>query len=103
MPLQSHACRCNHTPVCPPPFSRPCLLQGVSSDLEQLPCDWHMEPEEVDILKRPDGSDWQLGAGAFGVVLKAKRAGVQPVAVKASGVCCLDEQGWCAAGLACAS
>ncbi len=60
-------------------------MQGFSSDLEQLPCDWRMEPEELEILKRPDGSDWQLGSGAFGVVLKAKRAGVQPVAVKVSG------------------
>jgi serine/threonine protein kinase len=56
--------------------------KGFGSDLEQLPCDWRMEPEELEILKRPDGSDWQLGTGAFGVVLKAKRAGVQPVAVK---------------------
>lgn len=61
-----------------------------------------MEPEELEILKRPDGSNWQLGTGAFGVVLKAKRAGVQPVAVKASGVCCLEmhrggvQQGWAA-------
>lgn len=39
-------------------------------------------PEELQYLKRPDGSPWQLGSGGFGVVLKAKRGGVQPVAVK---------------------
>ena len=29
------------------------------------------------IIKKPDGSDWELGAGAFGRVVKGLRAGVQ--------------------------
>lgn len=29
------------------------------------------------IIKRPDGSDWELGHGAFGRVVKGLRAGVQ--------------------------
>jgi hypothetical protein len=42
-------------------------------------------PAEIQILKRPDGSDWQLGSGGFGTVYKAMFNGVQPVAVKALG------------------
>jgi hypothetical protein len=37
---------------------------------------------EIEIMKRPDGSLWELGAGGFGRVFKAIRNGVQPVAVK---------------------
>jgi len=37
---------------------------------------------ELEIAKRPDGSDWELGSGGFGKVYKALRHGVQPVAVK---------------------
>ncbi len=33
-------------------------------------------------MKRSDGSDWELGAGNFGKVLKGMRGGVQPVAIK---------------------
>ncbi len=33
-------------------------------------------------MKRPDGSEWELGSGGFGKVYKALRNGVQPVAVK---------------------
>ncbi len=36
-------------------------------------------------MKRPDESPWELGAGGFGKVFKAKR-GVQPVAVKVLAV-----------------
>lgn len=28
-------------------------------------------------MKRPDGSDWELGSGAFGRVVKGLRGGVQ--------------------------
>ena len=34
------------------------------------------------IMKRSDGSDWELGSGNFGKVLKGMRGGVQPVAIK---------------------
>jgi hypothetical protein len=37
---------------------------------------------ELEIAKRPDGSDWMIGSGAFGQVYKAFRNKVQPVAVK---------------------
>jgi len=37
---------------------------------------------EIQVMKRPDGSDWELGSGGFGKVFKALRNGVQPVAVK---------------------
>jgi Protein kinase domain len=46
--------------------------------------DWEVLPNEIEIMKRPDGSgaDWELGRGAWGRVYKALRGGVQPVAVK---------------------
>ena len=40
-------------------------------------------------MKRPDGSEWELGSGGFGKVYKALRNGVQPVAVKVLSV------SWC--------
>ena len=30
--------------------------------------DWEIKPEDIEICKRPDGSDWRLGEGAFGTV-----------------------------------
>ena len=59
-----------------PPLLEPAL------DLEALPSDWAMQPGELEYLRRPDGSLWQLGSGGFGMVYKARRHGVQPVAVK---------------------
>jgi hypothetical protein len=44
--------------------------------------DWEVDPNELEIMKRPDGSDWLLGRGAYGTVYKALRNRVQPVAVK---------------------
>lgn len=41
---------------------------------------------EIQIAKRPDGSDWELGSGGFGMVYRGLRNGVQPVAVKVLSV-----------------
>ena len=30
--------------------------------------DWEVKPEEIEIVKRADGSDWRLGQGGFGSV-----------------------------------
>lgn len=37
------------------------------------------------LIKKPDGSDWELGSGAFGRVVKGLRGGVQ-VSVESSGM-----------------
>jgi hypothetical protein len=44
--------------------------------------DWQISAHELEICKRPNGADWELGSGAFGKVYKAMRNGSQPVAVK---------------------
>ena len=41
-----------------------------------------VQPEEVEICRRPDGSFWQLGTGAFGTCYKGLFHGQQLVAVK---------------------
>ena len=33
--------------------------------------DWEVPGDQIEICKRPDGSDWELGAGAFGKVWAA--------------------------------
>ncbi|DBA72728.1 TPA: hypothetical protein ACH3X2_010124 [Trebouxia sp. C0005] len=43
---------------------------------------WDLDPAEITICKRPDGSDWVLGIGSFGQVVKGLRGGVQDVALK---------------------
>ena len=30
--------------------------------------DWEVSGDQIEICKRPDGMDWELGAGAFGKV-----------------------------------
>ncbi|BDA50936.1 probable serine/threonine-protein kinase DDB_G0267514 at C-terminar half [Coccomyxa sp. Obi] len=56
---------------------------GSIIELPALPwSDWEISAEQITICKHEDGSDWELGAGAFGKVFKALRGGVQTVAVK---------------------
>ncbi|GAB4820917.1 hypothetical protein N2152v2_007963 [Parachlorella kessleri] len=58
------------------------LRSQMGSELESFMNDWYIAPDEIEILKRQDGSSWELGCGAFGRVYKATRNAVQPVAVK---------------------
>ena len=37
-------------------------------ELPSLPSDWKIQPHQLVIAKRPDGSPWELGTGAFGKV-----------------------------------
>ena len=37
-------------------------------ELPSLPSDWEVKPDQLSIAKRPDGSPWELGTGAFGKV-----------------------------------
>lgn len=60
------------------------MLPTQSSLLDIL-ADWHIDSNDIQIMKRPDGSLWRLGAGGFGTVFKALLHGVQPVAVKVLG------------------
>jgi hypothetical protein len=55
-------------------------------DLPRVPfSDWELRPEDIEICRRPDGRQWEIGAGAFGQVYKAVLGGVQTVAVKMLG------------------
>ena len=53
-------------------------LGDSRGDLEiLLPAGWEIPWEDVEILRRPDGSDWLLGEGRYGKVYKALKGGVQ--------------------------
>ena len=43
---------------------------------------WQLDPASLQILTKPDGSEWELGSGTSGRVYKALYNGVQEVAVK---------------------
>ena len=43
---------------------------------------WGIRPDEIQVMKRADGSDWVLGSGGFGSVYKALMNGFDVVAVK---------------------
>ena len=43
--------------------------KGIGNFAQTVPdSSWQIEPEDIDICKKPDGSDWQLGSGGFGKV-----------------------------------
>lgn len=60
------------------------LQTGYSGDTGSLPSslmgvhnDWEIAPMDIEILRREDGSPWELGEGAFGKVtpfLQLRRA-----------------------------
>lgn len=43
---------------------------------------WMLLPSDVQLLTRPDGSEWCLGRGAYGEVFRGVMGGTIPVAVK---------------------
>ena len=58
------------------------LQTGASGDTGSLPSmvahnDWEIAPMDIEIMRREDGSPWELGAGAFGKV--RRRGGVRGV------------------------
>ena len=44
--------------------------------------DWELQPGDVQICQRPDGSNWYLGRGGFGEVFKGIKDGVDEIAIK---------------------
>lgn len=49
------------------------LQTGASGDTGSVPSmiahnDWEIAPMDIEIMRREDGSPWELGAGAFGKV-----------------------------------
>jgi hypothetical protein len=57
---------------------------SIYDDLLHSPDECIIAPaSRVQISRHPDGSDWVLGKGSWGVVRRGLKDGVQPVAVKA--------------------
>ena len=40
-------------------------------DLPSLPSDWAIRQDQIEIARRPNGTYWELGTGAFGKVASA--------------------------------
>ena len=58
------------------------LQTGASGETGSMPSmiahnDWEIAPMDIEIMRRDDGSPWELGAGAFGKV--RRRGGVRGV------------------------
>ena len=60
----------------PPPSTE------VVSRLNTVRYDWELQPGDVQICQRPDGSKWYLGRGGFGEVFKGIKDGVDEIAIK---------------------
>ena len=81
--------------------SVPVMGQWCSSPDGGAAQPWDLDPAEITICKRPDGSDWVLGVGSFGQVgpsaITAKLCNLQACAhvrthshSSVSAVCCCD-------------
>lgn len=45
------------------------VSSAVVADLPTLPwSDWEIDPSDIKICERPDGTQWKLGAGGYGSV-----------------------------------
>ena len=47
-------------------------FKGSASLGERKSEQWEIDPEEIQIMRRPDGSPWLLGEGASGTVRRPK-------------------------------
>ena len=75
------------------------LQTGYSGDTGSLPSslmgahnDWEIAPMDIEILRREDGSPWELGAGAFGKVtpvLRKQSRGMLPCTRMPAAPCCI--------------
>ena len=69
-----------HEEISPPRQGRPGpSAQGQSNSQSY---DWELDPGDVQICRKENGSLWSIGKGGFGVVYKAIMGGVDEVAVK---------------------
>lgn len=55
------------------------LVYAVAQESLMLPglgSDWEIDPANIAILRRPDGSEWELGSGASGRVWSSRVSAV---------------------------
>ena len=55
---------------------------SIAQPEETTGYDWELQPSDVEICKKADGSLWKLGKGGFGEVFKGLKDSVDEVAVK---------------------
>ena len=58
-------------------------------ELPQLPSDWAIRPEQIEITRRPSGALWELGTGAFGKVVEGPCTGFLPGFDQCLSIFCL--------------